>query len=390
MSQLDQVISDINKKYKTDLIKKGNEYTPLPKIPFSSPRANYLTYGGVPIGKSTELFGPESGGKTTTAIDLVANAQRLSYKLWKDRYDELSSTLKELKEKNNKSDAKKIKKYEEELTEHESVGPRKVVYVDAENTLDEEWATLNGVDIDNLYLIRPEDQTAEEVLQMIIDLIKSGEIILLVLDSVPMLVGQNVYEEDMSKKSYGGISGPLSEFSRRISAVIAKNETALVSINQVREDMDNPFNIYKTPGGRAWKHLHGLRIYLRKGSFIDERNNELKNNAEAPHGNLVNMQVIKTKVSKPDRRMGFYTLKYNEGIDYLADTVDLSVMYDFVVKAGAWYKFIDADTGEILSDDNGEELKFQGRASLLEYLREHDELFEELRDALNAKANEKA
>lgn len=379
MNNLDVLIGDLNKKYKDQIIVKGTGRILVNKIPFSSPRMNYLTYGGVPIGKVTEFFGPEGSGKTTSAIDITKQAQKLSWDNFDAEEASLVDEISELTAKGNKSDVKKINTLQSALAELRTAGPRRVVYIDAENTFDEDWARLNGVDTDELYLLRPLDQTAEQILQMIIDIVKTGDVMLVVLDSVPMLVSQNVFDESMEKKSYGGNAGAMSVFSARIPPFLTKHQTALIFINQMREDLSNPYNLYNTPGGKALKHLYALRMLFRKGTFIDEENKELNSKAENPAGNLIMVDIAKTKVSKPDRRLGFYTLNYTTGIDVLADTVDLAVKYGLIGLGGSWFTiFEDEISGVIMEDADGGELKFQGRARLLEYLRNETIVFDEL------------
>lgn len=382
MNKLDVLIKDINKKYGEDIVNIGMTRIRTDRIPFNSPRINYITYGGVPVGMATEFFGGEGGGKTTTALDITAQAQKKAQKEYDEQCGKLEEELEELLAKNNKSDKKKIEKMQEDLDYLKVRGVRRAVYVDAENTLDEEWATLLGVDVKSLVLLRPQTQTAEQILQMLIDMSKTDCVILEVLDSIPMLIPQQLYEGTMEDKSFCGVAGPLSDFSKRICPAIAKNRVTLICINQMREDIENKYNIYKTPGGKALKHLFALRLYFRKGSFIDLENNELKNNAAEPKGNLVEVNVAKTKVAKPDRRLGYYTLKYDTGIDVLADTVDLAVKYGFIRQSGSYFYIINADTGEVLTDVDGNDIKFQGRAKLLDYLREDEYTFDDVRAAV--------
>ncbi len=379
MNALDKVIGEINKHFKQDIIQKGTERAYVEKIRFSSPRANYMTYGGIPKGKATEFFGPDGGGKTTAALDVVGQAQKEAKARWSKEYTEVTEELSLLVEKNNKSDKDKIKKLTEREAKLVEDGPRKAVYVDAENTLDEDWARLNGVDTDSLILVRPQDQTAEQVLQMMLDIIDTGLVEIIVLDSVPMLVSQQIFDQTLEKKSYGGIAGALTEFSRRVSSKISRHHTALVLINQVRDDIDNPYNLYNTPGGRALKHLYALRIYCRKGSYLDEKNQEVPaSKATTPSGNKADLKIIKTKVCKPDRLTGYHTINYSKGIDVMNDTIELAQQYGFIALAGSWYRIIDPATGEIMTLGDGSELKFQGRPALLAYLEEDVDLFDEL------------
>lgn len=387
MNKLDMVMKEINKKFKQEIIQLGTSRAYVEKIPFSSPRANYMTYGGIPKGKSTEFFGPEGGGKTTAALDVTGQAQKAAKKVWLEELDAVTTELDELVAKNNKSDKDKIKKLKERKATLEDDGPRRAVYFDTENTLDEEWAQKNGVDTDELYLIKPDDQTAEQVLQMVLDIVDTGQVEVLVIDSIPMLVSQQIFDQTLEKKSYGGIAGALTEFSRRISSKLSTHHTALLSINQSRDDLSNEYNQYHTPGGRAWKHLHALRIYCRKGTFLDEKNQEVPNSkAVNPHGNKGDLRIIKTKVCKPDRLTGFHTINYKKGIDVLNDTIQMAIEYGFITQGGSYYYIMEGATDEVMTLGNGDSLKFQGRPKLLDYLEEDQDLFDELYEAVNAKA----
>lgn len=386
MSNLDKAIAKLNSEYKTEIVQKGLGVVYNERIPFSSPRLNYMTYGGVPIGKSTELFGPENGGKTTTALDIVGNAQRYAKNIWLEQIAALKKELKPLTDKPTKTNQKKINTLTEQINTLKENGPRKVVYVDSEHTLDPEWAELNGVDISELYLIKPMDQTAEQVFQMILDIIASGDVICIVLDSIPALVPQKLYEKSMEEKAYAGISDAAAIFAGRLSPLISKHHTAYVQINQIRDNLKNPFDKYHTPGGRALRHLHGLRLYVERGKFIDANNNELANSAaQEPAGNIVEVAVVKTKVCKPDRRIGSYTIKYNEGVDIYSDTVDVALKYGFITTNGAWHYFMDPETGEALKEKDDSTIKIQGYPNTLNRLREDADLFDELYKAVHEK-----
>lgn len=378
-SSLETLMNDINKKYKDNIAVYGaSNMVYAEKIPFSSPRLNYMTYGGFPLGKATELIGEESGGKTTTAIDAIANAQLYALEEWEKELEDID---RELNTKVSKTRLNELTERSEYLKKR---GPRRAVLVDTENTFDDEWAELNGVDTDALWLIRPQDQTAEQVTQMMLDILKTGEVIVMVLDSIPMMVSQKLFDKTLEDKAYGGIADVMAAFSAKVSRIISKNKTALILINQVREDLGNPFNLWKTPGGRALKHLYALRLGFKKGSLIDENCKELPNKEGEPAGNLVSITIVKTKVCKPDRRLGFYTLNYTTGIDVIADTLDVAIKYNMVALNGAWHRFIDEETGEIKTKDE-KELKFNGRAATIDALKQDDDLFDELYDKVHKK-----
>lgn len=349
MSSIEKVMRKINKDVGggEEVINFGSQFSyNFEKIPFTSPRASYMTYGGIPIGKMVEFSGRENSGKTTSALDIAKNAQ--------------------------------------EIINREEVD-RKIVYIDAEHTLDLEWARNLGVDTEELVLMRPQSQSAEEILQIIIDLVKTGEVFLVILDSLPMLVSEQLLNEDLGEQEYGGIAAVATRFCRNITGALNSNNTTLIIINQMRDDFSNPYNIYHTPGGKALKHNFAVRVYFKRGRYLDENYNELSNSqAENPVGNKVDMRLVKTKICRPDRRTSFYTLHYKKGMDAFYDTIDMAVELGLLTKNGAWYRAVDPETGEIICDENGKEKSFQGFAKLVEFLEENPGLY----DKIYAKVNE--
>ena len=341
MSKLDVLIKEINKEYKEEIAFKGNdiEVYKYEKVPFSSPRLNYMLYGALPMGRMTEFAGPEKSGKTTTALDMVKQCQL------------------------------KFKK--------ENQG-RKVCFVDSENTFDVEWATKLGVNIDDLILIRPQEQYAEQIFDIMKAIVETGEVGLIVLDSVAQLVGKNAISEDIEKKQYGGIAMPLTKFCNIVVPLLGKYNCMCIMINQVREDLNNQYNEFITPGGRGFKHNCSVRLMFRQGPFIDVNNRELTRGAENPAGNLVKVHVEKSKICRSDRRTGFYTLNYLNGIDYLSDTIDVLLQLGAINQRGAYFDLLNIETGEVLYDG-----KIQGKPALLKLLRENPELFKKLQDQIS-------
>lgn len=652
MSKLDIICQTINKEWKEDIASKGIKRIQTSKIPLSSPRLNYMLYGGLPRGRIIEFAGEENGGKTTTALDVCKNAQILFNK--------------EYEEELLNSDATR-KKY------LETRGPQKVVYADCENTLDEDWAIKIGVDVDDMYIIKPQTQAAEDIFQMILDMIETDEVGLVIIDSLGVMLSQQAYEKDMTEKTYGGISMALTLFSKKAELSCAKHNCTVIGINQMRDDMNSMYGGKTTTGGKAWKHncfsgntklltdkgikrfrdfkdgealtvvdkdgnlreaimhhfgqgklqkvllktpsmsqevictpdhrwlledgsittnlkvgdklyvrpenvnhpivnkrqafmfclgmiigdgtdckpaymgdvtaakivlcdrkenyaeyfrmagfyetteggricfvkrgyskqnfLNGecwkyltpednrylfmgyyaadgyykgnecctfdprvldmikytsgmcgyyitrinegvtgedsykpgktcwyvyftthqnkcnkwvvhsiskaydggtycveepithtftlekgivtgncsLRLMFAKGDFIDKDGNKLNRSCEEPKGNKVLVSIVKTKVDKPDRKVGFYTLMYDYGIDEISDLVDVAIKYDIIHKAGAWFSIVDIDTGEIMTDENGETLKFQGQSSLVNFIKENKVIYEEIK-----------
>jgi recombination protein RecA len=323
------------------LIVLGNQLPPIERIPFSSPKMNYLTRGGMPRGRMVEFVGMESSGKTTTTLDLIAQCQEAGGRAF---------------------------------------------FVDAENTLDEDWAKKLGVDVDNLVLIKPtHGESAEEILQAVIDLVSTGLFSMGAVDSIPFLVPKAVIEGTMDDKSYCGNSGTLTQFVNKINGLLAKTGTLLVMINQLRDKIGATYVAYNTPGGRALKHAYSFRLFFTKGRFINEDCKELTNQCETAQGNIVEVKVEKNKVCKPDRRLGQYTLKYDTGIDVYNDTIEMGIQLKTgIYLGGSWYYIINAD-GEPMKDGENE-LKFQGKAKLLERLGADDILFRDVYDRVCAAA----
>lgn len=340
---LDDVIKNVNKECGADIVGYGipkREYT---RIPFTSPRMNYCTYGGLATGRMYEFFGEEGGGKSSTALDIVGNFQNME--ISKDK-------------------------------------PRKCVYIDAEHTLDVIWASKIGVDVDNLVLVQPEEQSAEELFQIALDFISAEEVGLVILDSLPALSSDQELGKDMTEKTYAGISGPLTTFSRKAETLCKKYDCTFIGINQIRDDLNAMWSgAVKTPGGRGWKHFVSARFQFTKGSFINESGDEIKRSSESPAGNIVLMSMVKNKTCPPNRRGGFYTIRYDSGIDYLRDLIDVAIKYDLIQKSGAWFTIVNPDTGEILSD------KIQGMSNVYQFFMDegNESILQTVEDYIDSK-----
>lgn len=372
--KLEQIMNDWNKDSKALVAVQGLERESLPRIPFSAPSMNYQTYGGLPRKRVIEFFGPESSGKTTSALDIVKNAQMVFEQEWHEKTERLTQLIDEAeKSKASKSKINDLKSQLADLAE-----PLKIVYLDLENTLDTEWAKKIGVDVDNIWIVRPEMNSAEEILQYVLDMYDTGEVGLIVLDSLPYMVSQNLIDEELTKKAYAGISAPLTEFSRKVTPYLTKYNAVFLGINQIREDMNSQYSAYSTPGGKMWKHACAVRLKFRKGDYLDENGASLTRTARNPQGNIVESFVEKTKAFKPDRKLVSYTLSYQNGIEIEADLIDVAVEFGVISKAGAWFSVVDPETGELMTDENEEPLKFQGKANLVRRLRDDDVLFDEI------------
>ena len=374
MSKLDILVNQINKQFKEDIASRGIPVRHFEKIPFSSPLANYMTYGGIPRGKIIEFAGEENSGKTTTALDIVANAQKLFKKEYIEEIE--SYQLEDSKQKLSKEQQTRCQYLNER-------GIKKVVYCDCENTLDEDWARKLNVDVDEMILLKPMSQSAEEIFEMLLQMIETDEVGLVVIDSLGVMISQQAYEKDMTEKTMGGIAAPLTLFSKKAELLCTKYDCTIIGINQLRDDMSG-FGQVITPGGRGWKHNCSLRLVFKKGDYLDEAGNTLKRSASSPAGNEINIAILKTKVCKPDRKNGYYTLNYTNGVDIVSDTAELACFYDIIQKRGSYFSIIDIETGEIMQDvidndiDTFKELKFQGRPALLQYLKSNETIFNKI------------
>lgn len=324
-SKLDEVMKDFNKKFKEDLVHQGLAEYEYERIPFTSPRLTYMTFGGLPMGKLIEFYGEEHGGKTTTALDVVANYQIME-------------------------------------------NARRVLWVDCENTFDAVWAGKLGVDVENLIMLQPTNQGAEDIFQFVLDMVDTGEIGLVVIDSLGVMVSNQAMEKTVAEKTYGGIAMALTQFSDKAVGLCQRHKCTIVAMNQLRDDLNSMFGGTKTVGGRGWKHNCSVRLEFRMGKYIDERNKELTRGAENPAGNIVQVTMKKNKTCPPTRRTGFYTLKYLTGIDYLYDLIEVAIKYGIVDKAGAWFSIVDINTGEVIAE------KIHGQDAVMTYLEENEEV----------------
>lgn len=240
-----------------------------------------LGVGGVPRGRIIEVFGPESSGKTTLALHVVANAQ-----------------------KNGGIAA----------------------FVDAEHALDPEYAKKIGVNLDTLLISQPD--TGEQALEIVETLVKSGGVDVVVIDSVAALTPRAEIEGEMGQQHMGLQARLMSQALRKLTSIISKTNTTVIFINQIRMQIGVFFgNPETTPGGKALKFFSSVRIEVRKAAQIKK--------GEDIIGNRVKAKIVKNKVAAPFKTAEF-DIMYNEGISYESDILNAGVKYDVVKKSGAW------------------------------------------------------
>ena len=277
-----------------------------------------LGIGGVPRGRIVEIYGPESCGKTTLALHVVASAQK------------------------NGGEA---------------------AYIDVEHALEPAYARALGVDIDNLLISQPD--TGEQALEITEQLVRSGALDVVVIDSVAALLPRSELEGEMGESSVGVVARLMSQALRKLAGVVSKTGCIVIFINQLREKIGVMYgNPETTPGGRALKYFASVRIDMR-------RIETLKNGSEMI-GNRTRAKVIKNKVAPPFKEAEFDIL-YGQGISKVGEIIDLAVKLGLIDKAGAWFTV-------------GEQ-RFQGRDNVKTYLQENPEVCDRLEAQIRENAH---
>ena len=353
------VLRNISKKYGDGVAKFGADDLSIDgMLSLGSPMVDFCLYGGIPEGRIIEFAGAEGSGKTTTAF-LAASS------------------------------------YCKEELKRNPDNPRSIIFLDNEGTLDPVWASNFGYDLSEdapvrTIVIRPEGQNAEEIFDMALDLLRTGEVGLLIFDSIATLVPAQIADESMEKYQMGGIAKSLTRFANTALGLLRKYKATLIAINQVRENMSAYGNPITTPGGRAWKHACSTRLMFKRGDFFDDNGNKLSTTAESPAGHIVNVAVVKTKISRWDRKGGSYRLNYTKGVDILSDTIEAALHFGLIDNSTqGTFKIIDPETGEIKLDADGNEIKIRGKLNVTTYFNEHLDEWKALYDAVYNRIREK-
>ena len=250
-----------------------------------------LGVGGIPRGRITEIYGPESSGKTTVALHMIAEAQKLG---------------------------------------------GYAAFIDAEHALDPVYARRLGVDVDNLLISQPDN--GEQALEIADALVRSGAIDIIVIDSVAALVPRAEIEGEMGDSHMGLQARLMSQALRKLTGIIPKSKTAMIFINQIREKVGVMFgNPETTTGGRALKFYSTIRLDVRRIETLKNGNDMI--------GSRTRVKVVKNKIAPPFKQAEF-DIMYGEGISFVGCLVDLGVENGIINKSGAWYSYGDERLGQ--------------------------------------------
>ncbi len=291
---LELAMSQIEKQFGKGSIMKldGNVRKAVPAIPTGAISLDLaLGVGGVPRGRVVEIFGPESSGKTTLTLSIIAQAQKLG---------------------------------------------GVAAFIDAENAFDSTYAARLGVNLDDLLISQPDD--GEQALEIVETLVRSNAVDVIVVDSVAALVPRSEIEGSMGQPQMGVQARLMSQALRKLSGAINKSKTCVIFINQIRMKIGVMFgNPETTPGGTALKFYSSVRLDIRRKEYLKS--------GDVAVGSHVKAKVVKNKVAPPFRSAEFDII-YSEGISREGSLIDIALNYDILKKQGAWFSYGDMKIGQ--------------------------------------------
>lgn len=317
---LDQVLADIEKQFgKGSIMRLGGNNTRVMDVCSTGSLSLDIALGagGYPKGRIVEIYGPESSGKTTFALHAIAEVQK--------------------------------------------TGGR-AAFIDAEHALDPLYASKLGVDIANLYVSQPD--TGEQALEICEQLVRSGGIDIVVIDSVAALTPKAEIDGEMGDSFIGLQARLMSQALRKLTAITSKSNTLVIFINQLREKVGVMFGSPEvTPGGKALKFYSTIRLDVRKIDTLKD--------GQDMYGNRTRVKVVKNKVAPPFK-MAEFDIIYGEGISLLGCLIDMAIELEVVEKSGSWFSYQGNKIG-------------QGKENVKAYLQSHPELSDEIDKAIREK-----
>jgi recombination protein RecA len=317
---IELALAQIEKNFGKGAIMKMGEIgaNSIETIPTGSVSLDVALGGGVPKGRIVEIFGPESSGKTTLSLHILAEAQKKG---------------------------------------------GTVAFIDAEHALDPEYAKKIGVNVDDLILSQPD--SGEQALEIVETLVRSNALDVVVVDSVAALTPRAEIDGDMGDSHMGLQARLMSQALRKLTAIVSKSNTTVIFLNQLRMKIGIVFgNPETTPGGQALKFYSSVRMDIRAAGKIQEPGSIEKELV----GNKVRVKIVKNKVAPPFK-IAEFDIMYNEGISFEGDLLDLSSKYNITRKAGAFYSYKETKLG-------------QGRENSKAFLRENKKVSEAIQKDL--------
>lgn len=310
---LDEVFGKIEKDFGSGAVMRLGDrpHTKVEAIPTGSLALDIaLGIGGIPRGRIIEIYGPESSGKTTVALHIAAEVQKLG---------------------------------------------GEVAFIDAEHALDPVYAEALGVQIDDLIVSQPD--TGDDALEITEQLVRSGAIDIVIIDSVAALVPKQEIEGNMGDAQVGAQARLMSQALRKLAGIISKTDTTAIFINQLREKVGVMFgNPETTAGGKALKYYASVRMDIRRGEAVKGDDGVV--------GNRTKAKIVKNKVAPPFKEAEF-DIMFGEGISKEGNIVDLGVEYDILKKSGSWFSYNDEKLG-------------QGREAVKKLFKENTKLRDEI------------
>ena len=337
----------LNKEYKNDnMAVFANTVPHYERLSTGALGWDFPLYGGIPLGRVAVFAGLEHSGKTSACCVALAAYQR---------------------------------KFPEKTC----------VYVDVEHSLDLEFqSNMTGIDLTKLLYVNPENVGGEQILDMILELQDEDDIGMIVLDSIPALVSSRDYDTDVAedKGMSATIAKPLSKFIKKMIDQLSSKKNILILVNQVRE-VGKTFTgatIYSEPGGHAPKYYASVKVRFGTRTFTKGDKVDLADGEEAD-GFRLKFKITKNKTASTQRGGGFMTFRYDTGLDWKHDLLEIAMKYDFIKRPNnQTYLLVNLENGEIYKDDETDtELKFRGKQALLDYFDSHIAFQNEYLNMLN-------